>query len=79
VTYRVVGAEFDHDDYMRLLGRERMAEFPGWNDEADPFGGFRQIVQDLENCTEFLVGDAEAVLCSVRALPPEKPRRARGI
>lgn len=71
VTYSVNNAEFKHHDYMRLLGLEKVAQYPGW-DDGDVFGGFRRLLQDLEVCDEFLTGDAVSVAKQVRTLPPEK-------
>ena len=71
VTYWVGEAEFKHHDYMRLLGLEKVAQYPGL-DDGDPFGGFRRLLHDLETCDEFLTGDAASVAANVRALPPEK-------
>jgi hypothetical protein len=71
VTYWVSNAEFKHHDYMRLLGLAKVAEYPGL-DDGDVFGGFRRLLRDLENCDEFLTGDAMSVAKRVRALPPEK-------
>ena len=71
VTYWVSNAEFNHHDYMRLLGLAKVAEYPGLAD-GDVFGGFRRLLSDLENCAEFLTGDAMSVAKRVRALPPEK-------
>lgn len=71
VTYWVSNAEFKHHDYMRLLGLAKVAEYPGL-DDGDVFGGFRRLLRDLENCDEFLTGDAMSVAKRVRSLPPEK-------
>ncbi|QNM82829.1 hypothetical protein H8M03_00170 [Sphingomonas sabuli] len=71
VTYWVSNAEFDHHDYMRLLGLAKVAEYPGF-DDGDVFGSFRRLLRDLENCDEFLTGDAMSVARKVRSLPPEK-------
>jgi hypothetical protein len=71
VTYWVGNAEFKHHDYMRLLGIEKISQYPGL-DDGDVFGGFRRLLHDLENCDEFLTGDAVTVAKRVRALPPDK-------
>jgi hypothetical protein len=69
VTYWFSNVEFKHHDYMRLLGLAKVAQYPGLND-GDVFGGFRRLLRDLENCDEFLTGDAMSVAKRVRALAP---------
>ena len=71
VTYWVSNAEFKHRDYMRLLGLEKVAQYPGL-DDGDVFGGFQRLLHDLDNYDEFLTGDAMSVAQRVRALPAEK-------
>jgi hypothetical protein len=63
--------EFTHQDYMRAMGLEKTAHWPGF-DDGDPLGGFRRLLSDLDHCAEFLTGDAASVLGTVRALPPVK-------
>ena len=71
VVYRVGDAEFTHHEYMRALGLEKVAHYPGF-DDGDPLGGFKRLLDDLEHCDEFLTGDAAAVVQKIRSLPPEK-------
>jgi len=71
VRYRVGDHEFTHQDYMRALGLEKAAHWPGF-DDGDPLGGFRRLLRDLSHCDDFLSGDAASVVAKVRALPPEK-------
>lgn len=71
VRYRLGDDEFTHQDYMRAMGLEKAAHWPGF-DDGDPLGGFRRLLRDLDHCAEFLTGDAAAVVKKVRALPPER-------
>jgi hypothetical protein len=71
VNYRVGEIEFAHGDYMRTLGLEKVAHFPGFND-GDPLGGFRRLLHDLQQCDDFLIGDANSLAQRIRALPPKK-------
>ncbi len=71
VLYRLGDHEFTHKEYMRAMGLEREAHWPGF-DDGDPLGGFKRLLVDLSHCGEFLTGDAASVLEKVRALPPEK-------
>jgi hypothetical protein len=71
VHYRLGEDEFTHQDYMRAMGLEKTAHWPGF-DDGDPLGGFRRLLSDLDHCAEFLTGDAASVLGTVRALPPVK-------
>jgi hypothetical protein len=71
VDYVVGDVEFTHTDHMRALGFKDSAQFPGFN-EGDSLDAFRRLLCDLEHCTEFLAGDAQAIAERVRSLPPEK-------
>ena len=71
VRYRLGADEFTHQEYMRAMGQEKAARWPGF-DDGDPLGGFGRLLSDLSHCDEFLTGDAAAVVEKVRAQPPEK-------
>lgn len=70
VHYRLGSEEFTHQEYMRALGMERSAQWPGF-DDGDPLGGFKRLLTDLEHCGEFLTGNATFILDAIRALPPQ--------
>jgi hypothetical protein len=71
VLYSLGDAEFTHQDYMRALGLEKVAQYPGFED-GEQLGGFKRLLHDLEYCGEFLTGDAAAVVEKVRSMPPKK-------
>jgi hypothetical protein len=71
VRYRLGDEEFTHQEYMRAMGLEKDAHWPGF-DDGDPLGGFKRLLSDLGQCDEFLTGDAAAIVERVRALPPER-------
>jgi hypothetical protein len=68
VRYRIGASDFDHETYMRAMGREKEARYPGLPDD-DSFGGFRRLLADLDLCGDVLDGDAESVLEMVASLP----------
>lgn len=70
VSFRAGEAEFSHHDHMRALGLEKVAQYPGF-DDGDPLGGFKRLLHDLEQCHEFLTGDAASEAVAVKALPPK--------
>jgi hypothetical protein len=71
VRYRLGDDELTHQEYMRAMGLETTAHWPGF-DDGDPLGGFKRLLSDLGQCDDFLTGDAASVVEKVRALPPEK-------
>ncbi|WP_156254343.1 hypothetical protein [Sandarakinorhabdus oryzae] len=56
---------------MRVLGREALAQWPGF-DDGDLLGGFRRLLDDLRHCEEFLNGNAAKVAAAAKALAPER-------
>jgi len=57
VSYSVGRRRLSHRDYMRSLGHEQEAAYPGFSD--DPLDGFRHLREDLERFgAEFLTGSA---------------------
>ena len=56
VSYHVGRTSLSHDDYMRSLGVQRDAEYPGFSDE--PLDAFRHLASDLARfCQDFVRGD----------------------
>jgi hypothetical protein len=61
VTYHVGAMSLDHRQYMRALGHERDAAYPGFS--SDPLDGFRHLRSDLARFgAEFLEG-SDAQFC----------------
>jgi hypothetical protein len=71
VSYSLNNDEFTHQEYMRAMGLEKAAHWPGL-DDGDPFGGFRRLLADLRRCDEFLTGDPASVVERIRALGPKR-------
>jgi hypothetical protein len=69
VAYRAGADEWSHSDYMRAIGRGKEAQYPGFHD-GDPFGGFRRLLVDLNECGQFLNGDGRSIDDLVRSMPP---------
>ena len=61
VAYHVGAMSLDHRQYMRALGHERDAAYPGFS--SDPLDGFRHLRSDLARFgAEFLEG-SDAQFC----------------